>query len=45
MNDLLKLALEAHGGLGRWNKVRAIKVAAPSLTVDYEALTKIFIDH
>jgi hypothetical protein len=28
MNDLLKLALEAHGGLARWNKVKAIKVAA-----------------
>ena len=28
MNDLLKLALEAHGGLDRWNKVQAIKVAA-----------------
>jgi hypothetical protein len=28
MNDLLKLALEAHGGLDRWNKVKAIKVAA-----------------
>jgi hypothetical protein len=28
MNDLLKLALEAHGGLNRWNKVKAIKVAA-----------------
>jgi hypothetical protein len=28
MNDLLKLAVEAHGGLDRWNKVKAIKVAA-----------------
>jgi hypothetical protein len=28
MNDLLKLALQAHGGLDRWNKVQAIKVAA-----------------
>jgi hypothetical protein len=28
MNDLLKLALDAHGGLDRWNKVKAIKVAA-----------------
>ena len=28
MNDLLKLAVEAHGGIERWNKVKAIKVAA-----------------
>jgi hypothetical protein len=28
MNELLNLALEAHGGLDRWNKVKAIKVAA-----------------
>jgi hypothetical protein len=28
MNDLLKLAVKAHGGLDRWNKVKAIKVAA-----------------
>src|SRR5580698_7752209 len=28
MNDLLKLALQAHGGLDRWNKVQAIKIAA-----------------
>ena len=28
MTDLLKLALEAHGGLDRWQKVKAIKVAA-----------------
>src|SRR5271154_3214254 len=28
MNQLLKLAVEAHGGLERWNKVKAIKVAA-----------------
>jgi hypothetical protein len=28
MNDLLKLALDAHGGLDRWNKVKAVKVAA-----------------
>jgi hypothetical protein len=28
MNDLLKLALDAHGGLDRWKKVKAIKVAA-----------------
>ena len=28
MNKLLKLALEAHGGLDRWNKVQAMKVAA-----------------
>jgi hypothetical protein len=27
-NDLLKLAVEAHGGLDRWNKVKAMKVAA-----------------
>lgn len=28
MNDLLKLAVEAHGGLERWSKVKGIKVAA-----------------
>jgi hypothetical protein len=28
MNDLLALAVKAHGGLDRWNKVKAIKVAA-----------------
>jgi hypothetical protein len=28
MNDLLKLAVEAHGGIERWNKVKAVKVAA-----------------
>lgn len=28
MNDLLNLAVSAHGGLDRWNKVTAIKVAA-----------------
>jgi len=28
MNELLKLAVKAHGGLDRWNKVEAIKVAA-----------------
>jgi hypothetical protein len=28
MNELLRLALKAHGGLDRWNKVKAIKVAA-----------------
>ncbi|MBB5059583.1 hypothetical protein HDF16_004309 [Granulicella aggregans] len=28
MNDLLQMAVEAHGGLSRWNKVRKIKVAA-----------------
>jgi hypothetical protein len=28
MNDLLNLALVAHGGLDRWKKVKAIKVAA-----------------
>lgn len=28
MNELLKLAVTAHGGLERWNKVRAIKVVA-----------------
>ncbi len=28
MNDLLKLAVEAHGGIDRWNKVKAVKVAA-----------------
>jgi hypothetical protein len=28
MNELLNLAVKAHGGLERWNKVKAIKVAA-----------------
>ncbi len=28
MNELLQLAVKAHGGLERWNKVAAIKVAA-----------------
>jgi hypothetical protein len=28
MNDLLHMAIEAHGGLRRWNQVSAIKVAA-----------------
>ncbi|HEY4904256.1 MAG TPA: hypothetical protein VIH89_12340 [Candidatus Sulfotelmatobacter sp.] len=28
MNELLNLAVKAHGGLDRWNKVKAIKVAA-----------------
>jgi hypothetical protein len=28
MNDLLTTAVEAHGGLGRWNKVKSVKVAA-----------------
>jgi hypothetical protein len=28
MNELLNLAVKAHGGLDRWNKVNAIKVAA-----------------
>jgi hypothetical protein len=28
MSELLSLAVEAHGGLERWNKVKAIKVAA-----------------
>jgi hypothetical protein len=28
MNELLRRAVEAHGGLDRWNKVKAIKVAA-----------------
>ena len=27
-SDLLNLAVKAHGGLDRWNKVKAIKVAA-----------------
>src|ERR1700679_443493 len=27
-SELLDLAVEAHGGLDRWNKVKAIKVAA-----------------
>jgi hypothetical protein len=31
MNDLLKLAMDAHGGLDRWNAVRALDVRA-SLT-------------
>jgi hypothetical protein len=28
MNDLLNLAVKAHGGLERWNKVKSVKVAA-----------------
>jgi hypothetical protein len=28
MNELLKLAVEAHGSLARWSKVKAIKVAS-----------------
>ena len=28
MNDLLSLALRAHGGLGRWSNIKSIKVAA-----------------
>jgi hypothetical protein len=28
MNELLNLAVKAHGGLERWNKVNAIKVKA-----------------
>jgi len=28
MSDLLDLAVKAHGGLDRWNKVKAVKVAA-----------------
>ena len=28
MTELLDLAVKAHGGLDRWNKVKAIKVAA-----------------
>jgi hypothetical protein len=28
MNELLELAVKAHGGLDRWNKVKAIQVAA-----------------
>jgi hypothetical protein len=28
MNQLLDLAVKAHGGLDRWNKVKAVKVAA-----------------
>jgi hypothetical protein len=28
MNDLLELAVVAHGGLARWEKTKAIKVAA-----------------
>ena len=27
-SELLDLAVKAHGGLDRWNKVKAIKVAA-----------------
>ncbi|MFZ0997594.1 MAG: hypothetical protein WBP98_09375 [Candidatus Sulfotelmatobacter sp.] len=27
-SELLDLAVQAHGGLDRWNKVKAIKVAA-----------------
>ena len=28
MNELLNLAVGAHGGLERWNKVKSVKVAA-----------------
>ena len=28
MNELLNLAVEAHGGLARWNKLKTVKVAA-----------------
>jgi hypothetical protein len=28
MGELLNLAIKAHGGLDRWNRVKAIKVAA-----------------
>src|SRR5271163_2179124 len=28
VNELLNLAVKAHGGLDRWNKVKAIKVGA-----------------
>ena len=28
MNELLNLAVEAHGGLARWNKLKSVKVAA-----------------
>src|SRR5271168_2746919 len=28
MTELLDLAVNAHGGLARWNKIKAIKVAA-----------------
>jgi hypothetical protein len=28
MNDLLETALSAHGGLGRWNKIKSITVSA-----------------
>ena len=28
MSELLNLAVKTHGGLDRWNKVKAIKVAA-----------------
>ncbi len=28
MNELLALAVKAHGGLERWNKVKSLKVAA-----------------
>ena len=28
MNDLLELALKAHGGLERWNRIKSIQVAA-----------------
>jgi hypothetical protein len=28
MNELLDLAIKAHGGLERWNKVKSVKVAA-----------------
>ena len=32
MNDLLNQALKAHGGLDRWNKMKAIEVAGLPIT-------------
>ena len=33
MNELLSLAVKAHGGLERWNKVKSVKVSG----IDYRS--------
>ena len=34
MNDLLKEAVEAHGGLKRWNEISSVTVAASPYRCD-----------
>jgi len=34
MNDLLKLSLEAHGGLERWRQLKVVRASA-SITGDF----------